>query len=291
MNPVPPPKSGAPPTGSPDAADLIRRALAEDIGPGDATTLALVPAGAVAEARIVARGHGVAAGLDIAAAVFREADGRIAIEPRTRDGQAFRAGDALLDLSGPARGLLTAERTALNLLQRLCGIATLTRRFVEAARGVTILDTRKTTPGLRELEKYAVRCGGGTNHRFGLFDRLLIKDNHLAFWTGAAERTMAEAVRAARAAYPELPVEIEVDSEADLRDALHGRPDWVLLDNLSPELARRCIRIVAGQCLVELSGGITLDTVAAYAAARPDAISVGALTHSAVAADLALDFV
>ena len=133
--------------------------------------------------------------------------------------------------------------------------------------------------------------GGGVPHRFGLFDRVLIKDNHLAFWTGAAERTMAEAVRTARAAYPQLPVEIEVDNEADLRDALEGRPDWVLLDNLTPEEARRCVRIVAGQCRVELSGGITLDTVSAYAAARPDAISVGALTHSAVAVDLALDFV
>ena len=188
--------------------------------------------------------------------------------------------------------MLRAERVGLNLVQRLSGIATLTARYVEAVAGTNarVVDTRKTTPGLRALEKQAVRCGGGANHRFGLFDRVLIKDNHRAFWGGGERRPLADAVRAARAKYPRLLVEIEVESEADLRDALAARPDWVLLDNMPPALLRRCARLCRGVCHTEASGGITLDTVARVAATGVDAISVGALTHSAPAVDLSMEF-
>ena len=272
---------------------LVRRALAEDVGNGDATTLALVPTGARAKAVIVARHSCVVCGTAVAREVFRQADTRIRCTAKIREGHIAKAGDVILALTGPARGLLTAERTALNFMQRMGGIATLTHRFVGRVRNrqVRILDTRKTTPGLRMLEKYAVKCGGGTNHRTGLFDRVLIKDNHRAFWAGGERRPLADAVRAARAKYPRLLVEIEVESEADLHDALAARPDWVLLDNMPPALLRRCARLCRGVCHTEASGGITLDTVARVAATGVDAISVGALTHSAPAVDLSMEFV
>ncbi len=252
-----------------------------------------MPPSARAAARIVARAPGVICGTDLARAVFRAVDSRIRCRIVLADGARAAAGAVVMELSGPARGLLTAERTALNILQRLSGIATLTRRFVEAVapHPAAILDTRKTTPGMRALEKYAVRCGGGQNHRFGLFDRILIKDNHRAFWAGAARRSLADAVRAARARYPRLLIEIEVDSEAELRDALEGRPDWVLLDNMSPAHLRRCVRLCAGRARTEASGGVTLKNVRAVAATGVDAISVGALTHSAPALDLSMEFV
>ncbi|OQW96165.1 MAG: nicotinate-nucleotide diphosphorylase (carboxylating) [Verrucomicrobia bacterium A1] len=271
---------------------MVRAALREDIGRGDATTRALVPAGARTRAAIVARNACVVCGTAVAREVFRQVDPRIRCTVKRRDGAEAVAGDTLVLLEGPARGVLTAERTALNFMQRMTGIATLTREFVRRAapHGAAILDTRKTTPGLRTPEKYAVKCGGGTNHRFGLFDRVLIKDNHRAFWAGRQERSLADAVRAARARYPRLVVEIEVESEAELHDALEARPDWVLLDNMTPVRLRRCVKINAGRAKLEASGGVTLDTVARIAATGVDAISVGALTHSAPAADLSLEF-
>ena len=279
--------------GREEIARLVRMALAEDVGSGDATTRALVPAAARAKAVIVARHPCVVCGIAVAREVFRQADARIRCRAKIRDGAPATAGDVLLALDGPARALLTAERTALNFMQRMSGIATLTRRFVDRARrrGVRILDTRKTTPGLRILEKYAVKCGGGTNHRNGLFDRVLIKDNHRAFWAGGRRRPLADAVRAARAKYPRLLVEIEVESEAELRDALRARPDWVLLDNMPPALLRRCARLCSGVCKTEASGGVTLETVTRMAATGVHAISVGALTHSAPAVDLSMEFV
>jgi len=271
---------------------LVRAALREDVGRGDATTRALVPEGARTRAAIVARQTCVVCGVDVAVETFRQTDPAIRCAVPAKDGATVRKGGVILDLRGPARGILTGERVALNFLQRLSGIATLTREFARRAtpHGAAVLDTRKTTPGLRALEKYAVRCGGGTNHRFGLDDRVLIKDNHLAFWAGRRRRSLADAVRAARAVYPKLPVEIEVESEAELRDALEAEPDWILLDNMPPARLRRCVRIAAGRARLEASGGVTLATVAVIAATGVDAVSVGALTHSAPAADLSLEF-
>ncbi|MBM4155153.1 MAG: carboxylating nicotinate-nucleotide diphosphorylase [Lentisphaerae bacterium] len=273
-------------------SSIVRAALREDVGRGDATTLALVPAGARTRAAIVARHACVVCGTAVACEVFRRVDPRIRCTVKVRDGAAAKAGDTLIALDGPARGILTGERAALNFMQRMTGIATLTREFVRrgAPHRAAILDTRKTTPGLRALEKHAVACGGGTNHRFGLFDRVLIKDNHRAFWAGRQRRSLADAVRAARTRFPRLAVEIEVETEAELRDALAASPDWVLLDNMTPARLRRCVAINAGRAKLEASGGITLATVARVAATGVDAISVGALTHSAPAADLSLEF-
>ncbi|MBP7276373.1 MAG: carboxylating nicotinate-nucleotide diphosphorylase [Kiritimatiellae bacterium] len=271
--------------------EVIRRALAEDIGTGDVTTRALVPTGARATAEIVSRVPGVVCGQEIAREVFRQVDARVRYHALVRDGCRVADGTRVARIEGPARALLTGERTALNFLQQLGGIASLTACFVErAGPKVRVLDTRKTTPGLRELQKFAVRCGGGANHRIGLFDRVLIKDNHRSFWAGHSGATLADAVRAARRKYPKLVIEIEVDSPEELRDALEGQPDWVLLDNMPPARLRECVRINRGRACLEASGGITLSTIARIAATGVDAVSVGALTHSAPACDLSMEF-
>ena len=276
----------------PEIRALIERALAEDVGSGDATTLALVDADATASARIVARHPVVVAGMGVAAEVFRRADPGLQTEILAADGEEAAAGAVLMRVRGPARALLTAERTALNLAQRMTGIATATECLVRivADYGTRILDTRKTVPGLRRLDKYAVKCGGGTNHRIGLHDALLIKDNHLAFWRRTHKGTLADAVRAARQAYPGLKLEIEVDSLEQLREALPGKPDWVLLDNMAPETVAEAVSLCGGACQTEASGGITKENVREYARAGVTAISIGALTHSAKAADLSLEF-
>ena len=276
----------------PEIRELIARALAEDVGSGDATTLALVEAQAPASARIVARHEVIVSGMGIAAEVFRHADAALKTEILCPDGEAAGPGTALLRVSGPARALLTAERTALNFAQRLTGIATATECLVRitADYGTLILDTRKTVPGWRRLDKYAVQCGGGTNHRAGLHDAILIKDNHLAFWKQRNKGTLADAVRAARAAYPGLKLEIEVDSLEQLQEALPGQPDWVLLDNMSPQMTAAAVTLCNGACKTEASGGITKDNVREYARAGVTAISIGALTHSSKVADLALEF-
>ncbi len=276
----------------PEIREVIARALAEDVGPGDATTLALVDAQATASARIVARHELVVAGVGVAAEVFRMAEPALQVECLAADGEAVGAGTAVLRVQGPARALLTAERTALNLLQRMCGIATATECLVRIVLdyGTMILDTRKTVPGLRRLDKHAVRCGGGTNHRIGLHDAILIKDNHLAFWRQTRQGTLADAVSAARAAYPGLKIEIEMDTLEQLQEALPGKPDWVLLDNMPPETVAEAVLLCGGLCKTEASGGITKDNIREYARAGVTAISVGALTHSTQAADLGLDF-
>lgn len=276
----------------PEIRELIARALAEDVGSGDATTLALVDAESTASARLVARHEVVPAGMGLAAETFRMADPELKIEILCPDGEPVRAGTALLRVSGPARALLTAERTALNLAQRMTGIATATECLVRivADYGTLILDTRKTVPGLRRLDKYAVKCGGGTNHRIGLHDAILIKDNHLAFWRQKNKGTLADAVRAARKTYPGLKIEIEVDTLEQLKEALPGQPDWVLLDNMPPATVAEAVAICGGACKTEASGGITKDNVREYARAGVTAISIGALTHSSQAADLGLDF-
>jgi nicotinate-nucleotide pyrophosphorylase (carboxylating) len=270
---------------------LIRRALDEDVGGGDATTLALVPAGATARARVLSRGSYVVSGAAVAALVFRAVEPRLRVRVLVPDGKRVGPGQAILSVAGPARGILTAERTALNFLQRMTGIATLTSRFVEQVKrhGTLILDTRKTTPGLRALEKYAVLCGGGSNHRMGLFDRILIKDNHRHFWRRAGRPQLDRAVSAARARFPGLSVEVEVENARELTSALAAQPEWVLLDNMSPARLRACVRLCAGRARIEASGGITLGNAARVAAAGVDAISLGCLTHSAPAADLSLE--
>jgi nicotinate-nucleotide pyrophosphorylase (carboxylating) len=270
---------------------LIRAALEEDIGSGDVTTLALVSRDAVGEGRIVAREPCVLAGMEIAAEVFRRVDTALTVEPVCADGSPLLAGMAAARVRGPAGPMLTAERTALNVLQRLSGIATLTRRFVERVAGTqaVILDTRKTTPGWRVLEKYAVRCGGGRNHRMGLYDRALVKDNHRALFRRGQTPRLDEAVAAVRARFPDVPIEVEIETEAEFDSALAAGPDWILLDNMDPERLRDFVRRAGGRVKLEASGGITLQNVAAVAASGVQAISLGCLTHSAPAVDLSLE--
>ncbi|MBW3538647.1 MAG: nicotinate-nucleotide diphosphorylase [Planctomycetes bacterium] len=305
------------------AARLIELALAEDLGAaGDLTSQALIEPGRRAEILVVARARGVLSGGPVAELVFERLDPHVEWRPKLPDGSTLKPGDVVASVAGPLRSLLAGERTALNFLTHLSGIATLTRAFVDAVDGTsaTILDTRKTLPGGRALAKYAVRCGGGCNHRLGLFDGCLIKDNHLSAWAeGDAQRSIAAAVRRARDALAKgsdpfaeerlsqglrrtpakgsdpvgMTVEVEVDSLAQLRDALEGEPDIVLLDNMPPDMLREAARLRDAQAphvLLEASGGVTLETVRDIAECGVERISVGALTHSAPALDLAFDW-
>ncbi|MDA0990831.1 MAG: carboxylating nicotinate-nucleotide diphosphorylase [Verrucomicrobia bacterium] len=276
-----------------EAEELIGYALAEDVGSGDATSQALVPADAMITAVILARGALTVCGNAIARDVFDAVDDSLAYVMEIPDGDLAAAGQVVATIRGKARSILTAERTALNFMQRLSGISTLTRRFVDTvnAHDIMILDTRKTTPGWRELEKYAVRCGGGHNHRTGLYDRILIKDNHRRLWGGQGGRSLAAAIIEARQQFPDLLIEIEVESVAELKDAIQAKPDWVLLDNMTIEQLRDCVRVAAGACRLEASGGITMDTIADVAATGVDAVSLGCLTHSAPAVDLSLEII
>jgi nicotinate-nucleotide pyrophosphorylase (carboxylating) len=271
---------------------LVRAALAEDIGPGDVTTLATIPAEAVATAVMVAREPLVVCGLPVAEAVFREVSASLNLTTVAMDGARVVKGQALLNIQGPTRAILAAERVALNFVQRLSGVATLTARFVEAVAGTgaQILDTRKTTPGWRRLEKYAVQCGGGVNHRMGLYDRILIKDNHLAALRGEPPNAIAAAVQRARAQFPQLAVEVEADTLEQAEQACQAGADVILLDNMSNQDLRAAVRMIDGRSKTEASGGVTLATVRAIAETGVNFISVGALTHSAPAVDIALDF-
>ncbi len=281
--------SGTP--AAPAVRDLVRIALEEDVGTGDLTTRWTVPASTRAVARIRTREHGVVAGMEPAGEVFRLAEPELEVEARVDDGRAVEEGDVLLELRGPLRGILTAERTALNFLGRLSGIATLTRRFVRELAGTDarVTDTRKTTPGWRRLEKAATRAGGAVNHRLGLHDMVLIKENHLRAAGGVAE-ALARAVPRARE--QGVPVAVEVADLDQLEDALRGDPDRILLDNMSPEVLERAVERVRrrgeDRPALEASGGITLEDVRRIAETGVDLISVGALTHSAPALDLTL---
>ena len=298
----------------------VQAALAEDIGSGDVTTLATVPKTAMAKAVLRAREPLIVAGLDFAEAAFREVfpfinrrgelcepqksqneSGRritppseveIKIERLVKDGQPVKAGDILLNISGPARAILSAERVALNFVQRLSGIATLTAQYVDAVKGtpVQILDTRKTTPGWRRFEKYAVTCGGGHNHRLGLFDMVLIKDNHLAALRDAQPNAIAAAVRRAREKFPQLKIGVEADTLEQVEQAADAGADVVLLDNMNPVQLRLAVQKVKGRAKTEASGGVNLANVRAIAETGVDFISVGALTHAARAVDIGLDF-
>lgn len=271
--------------------DLIRRALEEDVGSGDVTTLSVVPETSRGRAVILSRGHYVVSGLDVAAAVFGVVDASLQCRFLVADGDVVKPDQPLMTIEGGIRGILTGERTALNFMQRMTGIASRTREFVDKVKpyGTRILDTRKTTPTLRTLEKYAVACGGGTNHRMGLYDMVLIKDNHRRLWQAAGISNLQGAVAAAREKFPGIPVEVEVESEAELRDALRAAPEWIMLDNMEPTRMRECVTICAGRAKLEASGGVTLATVEAIAAIGVDAISIGGLTHSSPAADLSLE--
>src|SRR5215468_5839781 len=289
---------------------LVQTALEEDVGAGDATVLATIPAKAIGKARILAREDMVCAGLPMAERVFLTLDPEMQIEQRVQEGAVVLKGAVLLDLNGKARAILTGERTSLNFLARLCGIATLVHQFVEKIAGTRarIRDTRKTTPGLRLLEKYAVKTGGGTNHRIGLYDAILLKENHIALAGGvkaaldqanayAALHAKPSALTAyeeaipARATDTVLPIQIEVRDERELHEALAAGAESVLLDNMSPAEAKRCVyvaRSLQPESIVEISGGITLENVRAYAETGADYLSSGSLTHSAPAASLSL---
>ena len=265
--------------------EIVRQSLAEDVGHGDVTTAATVPVDARARGVVLAKSPCVIAGVDVAADVFRQLDADVRFEVRRADGSRCAPGDVVAEVRGAAASLLTAERTALNLMQRMTGIATLTRRFVEATGGrITILDTRKTTPLLRSLEKYAVRAGGGTNHRGGLDQGVLIKDNHIRLAGG-----VAEAVSRMRAAGHGMPLEIEAQSLQQVDEALAAGADIILLDNLSTPEIIDAVRRIAGRARIEISGGVTLDRIPELAATGADYVSVGALTHSAPAADLSFE--
>ena len=270
----------------------VQAALAEDIGGGDATTLAIVPEAATAKAVLRAREPLVVAGLDFAEAAFRELSTAVKMKRLAKDGRRVKAGANLLKISGPARAILSAERVALNFVQRLSGIATLTAQFVDATKGThaQILDTRKTTPGWRRFEKYAVACGGGRNHRMGLFDMVLIKDNHLAALRDSQPNAIAAAVRRARAKFPQLKIEVEADTLEQAGQAADAGADIILLDNMSPARLRLAVRKIKGRAKTEASGGVNLGNAGTVAKTGMDFISVGALTHSARAVDIGLDF-
>ena len=265
---------------------IIADALAEDIGPGDVTSEAIISANAYLRGQFLVKTPGVIAGLEVVGQVFAQVDGKIAYLPLVQDGVAVAKGDVVARVEGHGPGILTAERVALNFLQRMSGIATATRRYMEAVAGTRakILDTRKTAPGLRMLDKLAVKLGGGSNHRFGLYDMVLIKDNHIA-----AAGSITEAVRRVRERTKGLVIEVEVTSLEQLNEALRLNVERIMLDNMSLELMREAVRRTAGRAELEASGGITLDNVAEVAATGVDLISVGALTHSVSGLDISLE--
>jgi nicotinate-nucleotide pyrophosphorylase (carboxylating) len=268
--------------------NYIKTALEEDIGTGDVTTNTIVPVDATLRGRIVAKQDGIVAGLDIAKHVFFTLDERVNFVAKATDGSRVTRRDVLAEVEGPARALLTGERTALNFLGRMSGIATLTRKFVDAIAGTraTIIDTRKTVPGLRMTDKLAVRLGGGENHRTGLFDMVLIKDNHIDF-----AGSITQAVERVRASGTTLEIEVETRTLEDVREALALGVERILLDNMSPDTMREAVTICDGRAKLEASGNVTLDNVLEVAKTGVDYISVGALTHSPAVFDVSLEFV
>ncbi len=276
-----------------EISEAVDLALQEDVGRGDVTTRAIISPTAMGRARMVAREPLVVAGLAVATATFKALSNRLKVRPMAHDGDNVEPGAVLLEVAGPARPLLTAERVALNFVQRLSGVATSTAAFVRevAKTNVKILDTRKTTPGWRRFEKYAVQCGGGRNHRLGLFDMFLIKDNHLVILRSERGGAIAAAVRSCRQHHPALKVEVEADTLEQVNEALAAGADFILLDNMTVASLRKAVKLVNGRAATEASGGVRLENVRAIAETGVDFISVGALTHSARAVDIALDVV
>ena len=271
--------------------------LADATGTGtrwcDATSEALVDPSVVATGQIYAKGAGcTVSGTTVAKAVFQKVDPSVKVKILVKDGAAVKPGEPILVFRGKAKSILAAERTALNFMQRMCATASLAAKFVAAVKryGTLILDTRKTTPGLRVFEKYAVLCGGGTNHRMGMYDRILMKDNHRKLWKGGDGSRLDEAVAAARRAFPKLAVEVEVESIDECKSALKARPEWIMLDNMGLADMKKCVRLAKGISKTEASGGITLDRAKAVAATGVTAISLGCLTHSAGSVDLTLEW-
>ena len=286
---------------SPRARAAVALALDEDLGSArdvrfarrlDATSEALVDPKARATGEIYSRVPCVVSGATVAAAVLRQVDRSVKVSILRPDGSLVKPNETILQFTGRARSILAAERTALNFMQRMCATATLTRKFVDATRrwGTMILDTRKTTPGLRVFEKYAVLCGGGSNHRMGMYDRVLMKDNHRRLWRGGSPDALDQAVLAARRAFPKLEVEIEVETPRECESALKAKPEWIMLDNMSCEDMRRCVKMCRGISRTEASGGITLDRAREVAATGVTAISLGCLTHSQGSIDLTLEW-
>ena len=287
---------------SPRAKAAVRLALDEDLASvdrvrsspwRDATSLALVDPDAVATGEIYAKGAGcVVAGATVAKAVLKAVDPKVKVTIHRPDGSVVKPKEAILTFRGRARSILAAERTALNFMQRMCATATLAKKFVDATKrwGTLILDTRKTTPGLRVFEKHAVTCGGGTNHRMGMYDRILMKDNHRRLWKGGDPDELDQAVVAARKAFPKLAVEVEVESLRECASALKAKPEWIMLDNMSCADMKKCVKMCKGISKTEASGGITLDRAKEVAATGVTAISLGCLTHSAGAVDLSLEW-
>ncbi len=271
----------------PAILDAIQRALAEDIGPGDATTNSIIPAAAEMHGQIIAKQAGIIAGLDIAQAVYLTVDGRVNFQPRVDEGASVKNRQVLARVSGSARSLLTAERTALNFLGRISGIADLTHQFVEAVKGTgaIILDTRKTAPGLRLVDKLAVNRGGGQNHRIGLYDMILIKDNHIDH-----AGSITEAVRRARSAHTGLEIEVEARTLEDVREALKNKVERILLDNMTVDRMAEAVRLAGGRAKLEASGNVSLESVRKIADTGVDFISIGALTHSAKVFDVSFDY-
>lgn len=273
--------------------DLVSVARVKSSPRCDATSVALVDPEAVATGEIYSKGTGcVVAGATVAKAVLRMVDPKIKVRILCPDGSVVKPGQPILEFRGKARSILAAERTALNFMQRMCATATLTKKFVDAIRryGTLILDTRKTTPGLRVFEKYAVTCGGGTNHRMGMYDRVLMKDNHRRLWKGGNPDELDEAVIAARKRFPKLEVEVEVESIRECASALKAKPEWIMLDNMSCADMRKCVKLCKGISKTEASGGITLERAKEVAATGVTAISLGCLTHSAGSIDLSLEW-
>ncbi|GGM39333.1 carboxylating nicotinate-nucleotide diphosphorylase [Dactylosporangium sucinum] len=269
-------------------AEIVERTLVEDLGPDrlDVTSVATIPEEQTDDADLVARADGVVAGLAVAAAVFEAVSDAVTVEPRRRDGDVVARGDVLLSVHGPTRALLTAERSALNLLCRMSGVATHTHRWAVLLEGTKalVLDTRKTTPGLRLLEKYAVRAGGGTNKRMGLYDVAMIKDNHKLAAGG-----ITAAYERVRAAFPDVPVQVEVTTVGEAVEAVTAGATFLLLDNMTPELLREVVAAVGGRAELEATGNLRLETAAEYAATGVDYLSVGGLTHSSPILDIAMD--
>lgn len=269
-----------------DAKPIILRAFEEDIGDGDVTTLCTIPPDAVLKGTFIAKTSGIVAGIEIAGLTFSLLDEQIQFAPRVEDGDQVKTGQIIATVSGPGRAILSGERVALNLLQRMCGIATLTRQFADAVQGTSavILDTRKTAPGLRLFDKWAVQAGGGQNHRIGLYDMVLIKDNHIA-----AVGSITETVALVRAKDDrKRPIEVEVKNMAELQEVLELQTDRILLDNMTPDQMREAVRVTSGSVPLEASGNVTLENVAAIAATGVDYISIGMLTHSVTAMDISL---
>jgi nicotinate-nucleotide pyrophosphorylase (carboxylating) len=266
--------------------DVLQAALQEDIGTGDITSAATIPESAMATARYTTKQPLAVSGLPVVAELIRMVDSKLKFSAQSADGDYVETGTVLAEMSGSARSILAVERVTLNLLQRMCGIATMTRHYVDRVRGTKarVIDTRKTAPGLRLLDKYAVACGGGTNHRMGLFDAVLIKNNHLAFHKSLTE-TLTEARRNLA---PSLKLEVEVANMVQLDEAIRAKADVILLDNFTPDQTRHAVIQCGGRVPLESSGGITLENIRDYAVAGVDSISVGALTHSVVAADIHL---